>query len=238
MSHPAPQLHDARYGREELEPRTSIGRHRHNRGYIAVILSGAYQEAGLSGRYHVRAGDVLVHGAFDAHLDYVSAEGAEVLNLPHPPGVRLPSAFRVADPDEIVRLAERDVLEASQALIPEGPLMCEGDWPDRLALEVAAEPTRPLQDLAEQMDLAPETLSRGFGRAYGITPARFRSEIKAQRALASLMNSDLSLAAVAADCGYADQSHFTRAIVQLTGRTPGFWRRQSNSFKNSPLGTS
>ncbi|MBA2590335.1 MAG: helix-turn-helix transcriptional regulator, partial [Alphaproteobacteria bacterium] len=35
--------------------------------------------------------------------------------------------------------------------------------------------------------------------------------------------------AIAAACGFADQSHFTRAFSRHTGTTPGQWRRQKRA---------
>lgn len=42
-----------------------------------------------------------------------------------------------------------------------------------------------------------------------------------------LRSSPLSLAEIALACGFADQSHFTRAFARLVGMTPGAWRRAS-----------
>jgi transcriptional regulator GlxA family with amidase domain len=81
------------------------------------------------------------------------------------------------------------------------------------------------------MGLAAETLSRGFRAAFGVTPARFRGEVRTRRAMEMILQTDASLAEIAIDCGYSDQPHLTRAVVALTGKPPGQWR-QSNSFKN------
>ncbi|HEV2594909.1 MAG TPA: AraC family transcriptional regulator [Sphingomicrobium sp.] len=221
----------ASFGRERLGPRLSIPRHRHRHGYIAVVLSGDYQEAGLAGRFALEAGHVVVHQPFDAHLNHVSRIGAEVLNLPLPHDARLPAVFRVADADAIVRLAERNVMAAAQALAPVEGVAVSEDWTDALALAITEAPDRRLGSWATQHGFSAETLSRGFRKAYGVTPAGFRAEARAQQAMRLILESTMPLAAVAAECGYSDQPHLTRAIVQLTGQPAGFWRRQSNSFK-------
>ena len=218
-------------GREKLEPGISIPRHRHEHGYVAVVLSGRYQEAGFGGRFHLEAGDVVVHRAFDAHLDQVSQTGAEVLNLPLPRDIDLPNVFAIYDPDAVARSAESDPDAASRALTPSGQVKAEDDWPDQLAAAVAATGEQTLRSWAEVEGLAAETLSRGFRRAYGITPARFRAEMKTQKALGLILETSLPLAEIAAECGFADQPHLTRAIVRLTGLSPGTWRRRSIPFK-------
>jgi AraC-like DNA-binding protein len=105
------------------------------------------------------------------------------------------------------------------------------DWPDRLAADLVKRPDQRLGLWADRAGLAAETLSRGFCSAYGVTPARFRAEARARRAIMMIERDQLGLATIAADCGYADQPHLNRAIVELTGWPPGLWRR-SNSFKS------
>lgn len=88
--------------RERWDPCSRIGRHRHDRAYAALVLSGSYEESGSRGRFRVSAGDILFHGAFDAHLDRFCSNGAQILNLlveDFSPGV---SIGRIADPDTVV----------------------------------------------------------------------------------------------------------------------------------------
>ena len=227
-----PDLRSHRPGREKLGPSVSIPRHRHRGGYVAVVLSGGYQEAGLAGRFDLTAGDVAVHREFDAHLDHIHARGAEILNLPLPFGTTLPAVFKIADPDAIARLAERDPLDAALTLVPVSSVVPANDWPDDLAGELTGNSGDRLRTWAIAKGLAPETLSRGFAKAFGVTPAAFRAEARAHRAFALICGSDAPLASIAVDCGFSDQPHLTRAIVRLTGHPPGFWRRTSIPFKN------
>jgi AraC-like DNA-binding protein len=194
-------------------------------------LTGSYQEAGFAGRFHLKPGDVAVHGAFDAHLDHVALSGAEVLNLPLPPYVDLPNVFSIGDPDVIARMAEKDPFEAAMELMPSGTVTAADDWPDRLAASVGEGSEQALGSWADANGLTRETLSRGFQKVFGVAPARYRAEKKAQRALDLIIGTSFPLAAIAADCGFADQPHLTRTIVQFTGHPPGFWRRKSNPFK-------
>lgn len=221
----------AGFGRETLEPRFSMPRHRHEHGYIAVVLAGGYHEAGNAGRFDVKAGDVVVHRSYDAHLDNVGNRGADVLNLPLPRGTSFSAAFRIDDPDAIARTAERDVLAAALSLVPTESLQRADDWPDQLASDLTDSPPDLLRSWAHLNEIAPETLSRRFRKAYGVTPAVYRAEVRAQRALAMIRDGDSPLAAIAAECGFADQPHLTRMIVRLTGHPPGFWRRRSIWFK-------
>ncbi|MET0337805.1 MAG: AraC family transcriptional regulator [Caulobacter sp.] len=201
-----------------------LPRHRHAEPYLAVVLAGGYEEAGDGGRRQVRAGEAVLHYAFEAHLDRLSPQGAEVLNLPLPHELSLPAFLGLDDVDAIARLAERDVRAASElAVLALRPLTdCAGDWPDALAAALNDDPSLEIATWAGRQGLAPETVSRGFRQVFGVSPKRFRLEARARRAWRGLAHAS-TLASLAADTGFADQAHMTRAVTQLTGRTPGAW---------------
>jgi AraC-like DNA-binding protein len=226
---------DTLIGRERLAPGSVKRRHRHAQGYVAVVLSGSYVEAGDEGRRRVGPGDALVHRRFDGHLDLVGLHGAEVLNLPLPADRPLPLGLRVADPDTVARVAEADPAAASALLDAADELPpLEDDWPDLLASDLRSQSDVRIVDWATSVGLAPATVSRGFRCVFGLTPARYRAETRARRAFAALTAGDEPLAALALSNGYADQAHFSRAIAELTGFAPSLWRRKSNSFKTGP----
>jgi AraC-like DNA-binding protein len=211
-------------------------RHTHAGAYAAVVLSGGYEESGTWGRFRVRAGDVLLHDAFDAHLNRFEPQGATILNLALTGVQNGFRAGRVADPDAIARTAERDPQAAVYVLAAQlreiSPVV--DDWPDLLANEMVRDPSCRLDHWANAHDIVPETLSRGFAKVYGTTAARFRAEIRARRAFGQIIRTGISLVEIAAVIGFADQAHMTRAVRALTGATPTYWRSKSNSFKTAP----
>jgi AraC-like DNA-binding protein len=213
-----------RYGRETCTP-GELARHRHAFGYICVIVSGRFLEAGDAGRFRVAAGDVLVHRPFEAHLDRFGGEPAQVLNLPLVAGLPDAGAVRVADLDRVAGLAERDPYEAAAAIC-EGWTEAQGetDWPDLLAAALRTGASFAIGDWARRHGLAAATVSRGFRQAYGTTPARFRAEARARRAWQAVRSTPRPLAQVACDAGFSDQPHMTRAITQMTGLPPKRWR--------------
>lgn len=220
-------------GRERWDGGSRIPRHRHAQAYAAVVLSGGYEECGSEGRFRVRAGDVLLHGAFDAHLDRFEGS-AEILNLPLLDVPFVGGAARARDPDAVARLAERDAGEAVASLFDQlHPVTrTAAEWQDALAAALLADTDLRLDAWAREHGLAPATVSRGFARVFGVSPCVFRAEARARRAYAALATTDLPLARVASLHGFADQAHMTRAVAALTGRTPG--RLRSNGFK-TPL---
>ena len=196
-----------------------IGRHHHLSSYAALVLRGGYVEAGDRGRIAARPGDVLFHHAFEGHADQFDRSGAEILNLPVPTAPPVERA-RVADPDSIVRFAERDGAAAAELLLEQAQPLTPtiGDWPDLLALALRRAPVR-LDSWAAAHGLTPSSVSRGFRLAYGTSPKRYRIEqcaAAAARAIAA--GSRLVDACLAA--GFADQPHMTRTLRLLYGVTP------------------
>lgn len=215
--------------RQTVEP-GYLPRHRHAEGYVAVVLAGDYEEAGDAGRRRLGEGDVVVHRAFEAHLNRTPGAGAVVLNLPLP-AEALEGFGRVDDVAGLVRLAARDPREASAALAEAfAPAAAPpADWPDLLAAALVGDQVPHLGYWARSMGLSAAHVSRGFARVFGVSPKRYRLEARTRAALADLAGAP-SLAAVAAQHGFADQAHMTRSVRAVTGLPPGAWRR-SNPFK-------
>lgn len=213
-------------GRQQHAARQRLDRHCHDDAFATVVLRGSYLEAGDEGRRTIEAGEVLIHHAYESHLDCFSARGAEVLILPIATAAALPLHGQVADPDELVRIAKDSPIDAWHRLT-ETLRPCDRqhlDWPDQLAEQLRDQPALPLRQWAEAMGLRAETVSRGFKLAYGSSPKAFRASARARAAFGRIRNSRQSLADIAAALGFADQAHMSRAIRTLTGRPPQAWR--------------
>ncbi len=205
-----------------------LARHRHAEPYVAVVLAGGYVEAGDGGRWRARPGTVIVHGAHEAHRDHFERDGTMVLNLPSIAGLT-PGAGRIDDVDAVARLAERDARAATDLVAAQWRDAREAlaDWPDLLAADLRADRVAGLAEWAERYRLNPASVSRGFARTYGVSPKRYRLEARARKAWAAVRAGILPLAEVAVEHGFADQPHLTRALVMLTGNTPGALRAKS-----------
>lgn len=195
--------------------RDRLVRHRHTRPYAALVLEGGYVEAGDCGRFDVEAGQVILHGAFESHANVFRSRGAVVLNLDVNCGHG--GLGRINDPDLIVRMAERDRRAACEALM--ATLVMESrrcvDWPDELSERIIQDPDVNLTEWARATGLAPQSLSRGFHRAYGVSPKRFRADQRALRAARALNSWRGRGAKLAAELGFTDQAHMTKAIKAL-----------------------
>lgn len=216
-------------GRERIAAFGVMPRHRHNEAYALICLAGSFDQVSYAGRVTARPGQLLVQPTLDCHANATPAGGAEILRLPWPREEGLGGLYVLDDLDALVRLAERDPMAASRAAAAElagrAPLPAKAEsWCDRLAHDLGTPETTSLAGWAARHNLAADTLARGFVRLYGTTPARFRWELRARRAWLALAGPK-PLAEIAAETGFADQPHMTRAIHALTGAPPRAWRQ-------------
>jgi AraC family transcriptional regulator len=80
-------------------------------------------------------------------------------------------------------------------------------------------------DLASEAGTHPVHLAAAFRRHFGCSPGEYVRKCRVEYAVSRLAAIDVSLADLAADAGFADQSHFTRTFRHLTGLTPAAFRR-------------
>jgi AraC-like DNA-binding protein len=82
-----------------------------------------------------------------------------------------------------------------------------------------------IDKLAAAAALSPSHLHAEFRRHMGVSPARYLADLRLRTAVERLRTSTRSIAAIALDCGFADQSALTRAMRARMGTTPGAIRR-------------
>ena len=82
-----------------------------------------------------------------------------------------------------------------------------------------------LDDLAQAAGVSAYHLSRTFRRVTGLTMSRYRTRLRLRQAMERLAAGEDDLAGLAADLGFADQAHLTRALGAETGTTPAALRR-------------
>jgi hypothetical protein len=144
---------------------SALARHVQKHAYAALVLSGCSEEAGDLGRLRVHAGDVVLHEAFEAHLDRFPASAATVLNISLPAqNTFQPGLGRMDDPDAIVRIAEKNEAEAAVLLLSLTEIQepeCR-DWPDDLAAALMQDPALSLSYWSKATGITPWSLSRGF----------------------------------------------------------------------------
>jgi AraC family transcriptional regulator len=230
---------------------SALGHHRHERAYFCYVISGQFEERSRARTGRHGAETLLYHPPGSGHADRFEA-ATRCLNvempvdwnpLPEP----LAAAFTRAEERRELRLTSiaRRLQEELRVDDSASPLALQGlalelcaEWsrvedPDRsppwlIEAEriLRAECQRPIafRALAERVGVHPVQLSRVFHRRRGMTMTRFLIELRVEHAARLLASGNLSLAAVAADAGFADQSHLAKSFRRYRGTTCGRYR--------------
>ncbi len=78
--------------------------------------------------------------------------------------------------------------------------------------------------LASISNMSLRAFERQFGAAFHLTPQKFLRKLRLRIASRALIFTDETLSEIALQCGFADQSHFSREFRRQFGRTPREYR--------------
>jgi AraC-like DNA-binding protein len=101
-------------------------------------------------------------------------------------------------------------------------------WSDGVARPV------PLERLAAAAGVSVSTLCRAFQRRFGVGPVAALERLRLARAEPLLWMSNLSLQAIAVQCGFADAYHFSRRFRAVYGLSPSAFRAASPDHAPRP----
>lgn len=83
-----------------------------------------------------------------------------------------------------------------------------------------------LADLAQEHHISPSYLSHLFKRTTGHSVMGYLSSCRIAAAKRCLAETDLEISAIVAECGFSDNSNFSRTFREVTGMTPSSFRNQ------------
>ena len=237
------------------EGRRALPSHDHQAPGFYLLVAGEYREW-VGGRpLDYRPGSAAFHPADFRHRDAIGPAGCHffIVELSGALLARvaplLPAAPRVDSGGLIAALAARlrDELAADDPaadLVREG-MACElvgalhrfgrnegaPPWLERAddALRAALEHRWSLDEVAAAAGVHPARLVRAFRRFYGESVGERLRRLRLEAARAALVQPGSDLAEVAHACGFADQSHMTRAFRRAFGLTPGALRQRRES---------
>lgn len=84
------------------------------------------------------------------------------------------------------------------------------------------------REIAFLAGLSISQCARQFRRVTGLAPHRYLLQVRVALVKTLLCESQRDLALIAADAGFADQSHMNRVFRRLTGTTPGAFRNAAS----------
>jgi len=229
--------------------------HYHEHPYFTFILEGKLLEGNKKETWHCPAGTLLFHNWQEPHYNtkpkgfargfhieleqkWLAATGFDLgrlqgnIRVSHPAHkLLLYKIFRETKiNDEASALSIQSLLlqtltgmQGSQ----EAALKTRPAWVGKLAdiLHERCAEKLSLTELSQLVDIHPVHLSRDFSRYFGCSLGEYTRKLKIERSLSLLPDKEQSLAAVAFDCGFADQSHFIRCFKDLIGVSPLAYRR-------------
>jgi AraC family transcriptional regulator len=142
------------------------------------------------------------------------------------PGLRLYSAFKSQASDPLT--LESSVLELIGAITGfQSPEKTAPPWFRRVKerLHENFRDRMRMSELASEAGVHPVHLARVFRKMEKRTPGEYQQRLQVRAACELLRNRDWPLAAIAAECGFSDQSHFTRIFRRMAGTTPAKFRQ-------------
>jgi AraC family transcriptional regulator len=100
-------------------------------------------------------------------------------------------------------------------------------------LDIRAHEPLSLRRLAREAGVHPVHFAATFRRFHRMSVGEFVRRRRLEYAREKLDDQTLTMAEIAHDAGYADQSHFTRTFKRYIGVTPGQYRRARSPFSRS-----
>lgn len=82
-----------------------------------------------------------------------------------------------------------------------------------------------MASLAAKVSLSISQFDRRFKKHFGTTPRKYLTDVRINAACQLLSSTNLSVAAIAVQTGFYDQSHFTKQFTKVKGTTPARYRR-------------
>lgn len=220
------------------------GWHCHAQHHITFILDGGNLEQRRRGEQEVCPGSVLLYHSGELHRNRHTRHPSRNINVEIDDAwlseYQLSFTVRTADAGlrpALVRIWQETRIKddcsaaAVQALVLQllqAPATgSRPPWADQLRelLHDCWNETFSLEDLSDILHIHPVTISRYFPRYFSCTLGEYMRKVKIEHAMTLLRGTDRPLTAIAYECGFSDQSHFTRTFKSGTGMLPGQYRK-------------
>ena len=224
--------------------------HTHDRATVAIMMNGAFDLRFSRHEFSCTPATVSVEPAGERHANRMSPAGAEVLvlqpdlsrdDLWRPFRALLDAvgcrrhagvaerARRLADemeaPDPFTGIMTDALVLEMLVLAARGSLEVEGGGPPPWLLRAQemlhdAPGTLRIADCAAEAGVHPAHLARAFRQHFRVSVGTYLRRLRLQLAADRLRATDTSIASIAHEAGFADQSHLTRLFKRHLGVTP------------------
>jgi len=210
------------YGRWDGDVAPALGMHFHDEDQLTMVLSGSRAFQLKSQVVYVLPGECLYIPAGWPHRSLPHGGGAtRCINayVGKQSGVRVPAMLSTS---EVTEYLQNAVLRAPvPSRLP--PAGTDGAVVDFLPLTNPRDHDASISDIASRYGLSREAYTRSFSRRFGMPPHAFRIVSRLNHARRQIRAGE-TLAAIAVDQGFSDQSHFGRHFRRVFGVTPETYR--------------
>ena len=210
-----------------------LGSLKHLDGRYAYVNQGFSQRLGRDARDIVGA---TAHRLFARELaDSYAAQDESVLSTGRPLTSHLELIVRAdrtlgwyVTNKTVVRSADRTLGLAALSIDLNSQVRSSHSGLARAIEAVRADVSRPwrVSELAGIAGLSAVQLERLCRRTLGISPRSLIQRLRIEQAVSLILGSDRTLGDIAAECGFYDQSSFTRQFRSVLAITPGAYRQR------------
>jgi len=229
--------------------------HYHKNAYFTFILQGNVIEGNKKEIYNCSAGDLLFHNWQEPHYNikpegftrgfHIEIEEKWFSEFDFKTK-DLQGSIKIADPDLkflLYKIFRETKENESSTLLSVQTLLLETlskmihhqkndsqkkpNWVSELnnILNDQFSDSLSLDYLSKQLHIHPVHLFRDFSKYFNSGLGEYIRKIKIQKSLELISQKKLDLTAIAFECGFSDQSHFTRCFKEINGITPSQYRK-------------
>jgi AraC family transcriptional regulator len=229
--------------------------HYHENAYFTFILQGNVIEGNKKEIYNCAAGSLLFHNWQEPHYNIkpkgytrgfqIELKNSWFNNLTFDIK-NLQGSIKISDVDlkfliyKIFKETKIDdntstltiqslLMQIVTILLNKNQLICikKPIWVDKIREILNDEFSNKLSlnYLATLLDIHPVHLSRDFSKYFHCSLGEYIRKIKVEKALSIITNKKIPLTEIAFECGFSDQSHFTRCFKAINGLTPSAFRK-------------
>lgn len=229
--------------------------HYHENAYFTFILQGNVIEGNRNEIYACSAGSLLFHNWQEAHYNikpegftrgfHIELEHSWFNDLDFSTA-NLQGSINIADPD--LKFLMYKIFREMKLDDATSPLSIQTLLLESLAGMLQDLKTKPykkprwvseldqilndqfsenltLDYLSKILNIHPVHLSRDFPKYFNSNLGEYRRKLKIQKSLQLIAKQGQDLTTIAFECGFADQSHFTRSFRQINAISPSEYRK-------------
>lgn len=223
-----------------------VPEHAHDWPVLSLFVIGAYTNHTEAGELAICSPSAILYRAGAAHRNDVSPAGFEQIEIEFDPawlqgadcpggpvqrwiGGRSAALARLLAQQCGREVSEEQLQAALRRLVECGAAerrRATPSWLRRVERRLQADPAASVTGLANEVGRHPSWLGAAYRLSRGEGIQETAARIRVEHAARLLRETDVSLAWVASDTGFCDQSHMNRTFRRVLGRTPSAVRRE------------